>query len=50
MILNTNSAKLKYDLIEEGEVNFMIKNKQGKSGLDLINEKNLFKGLTAIIK
>ena len=28
-----------YDLIEEGGVNFMIKNKQGKSGLDLINEK-----------
>ena len=39
LILNTNSAKLIYDLIEEGGANFMIKNKQGKSGLDLINEK-----------
>ena len=39
LILNTNNVKLIIDLIEEGGANFMIKNKLGKTGLDLINEK-----------
>ena len=39
LILKTYKIKLIYDLIEEGGANFMIKNKQGKSALDLINEK-----------
>ena len=38
LILKTYNIKLIYDLIEKGEANFMIKNKQGKTGLDLINE------------
>ena len=39
LILKTNNIKLICNLIEEGGANFMIKNKQGKTGLDLINEK-----------
>ena len=38
LILKTYNIKLIYDLIEKGEANFMIKNKQGKTGLNLINE------------
>ena len=39
LILKTYNVKLIYDLIEVGGANFMIKNKTGKSGLDLINEQ-----------
>ena len=39
LILNTNKIQLIYDLIEIGGANFMIKNKEGKNSLILINEK-----------
>ena len=39
LILNTKKIKLIYDLIEIGGANFMIKNKEGKNGMDLIKEK-----------
>ena len=39
LLLKTYNIKLISKLIKEGGANFMIKNKQGKTGLDLINEK-----------
>ena len=39
LILNTMKIQLIYDLIEIGGANFMIKNKDGKNSLFLINEK-----------
>ena len=39
LILNTKKIKLIYDLIDIGEANFMIKNKEGKNCMDLIKEK-----------
>ena len=38
IILNTKKIQLIYDLIEIGGANFMIKNKDGKNALDLIND------------
>ena len=38
IILNTMKGQLIYDMIETGGANFMIKNKDGKNGLDLIND------------
>ena len=39
LILNAKKIKLIYDLIEIGGANFMIKNKEGKNGMDLMKEK-----------
>ena len=39
LILNTMNIQLIYDLIEIGGANFMIKNKEDKNSLFLINEK-----------
>ena len=39
LISNTGKVKLIYDMIEIGGANFLIKNKQGKNGMDLISEK-----------
>ena len=38
LIVNTKNVQLIQDLIEVGKANFMIKNKEGKNGLDLIND------------
>ena len=38
IIIHTKKLQLIYDLIEIGGANFMIKNKDGKNGLDLIND------------
>ena len=49
LIINTKKVQLIQDLIEVGKANFMIKNKEGKNSLDLINDTFIQRNNNSII-